>query len=198
MIAVLNILLTLLLQLLNVTITLYFSYIVICALLMTSIMLFVSTDDNDDNCLLVFFFYSFPLLCIALCVTLTCMNGSKLTLQCIFFKCTQLEWQRCSSSLPTSLPPPLNPGLLPSGGCPAVPGSSCRRPGGVRLRPRPGPQESPAAGRDGGGRHEVSPQRWAWAIRPDARPLPPAFCSFTKHLPPLQSVAFHTAEKQLT
>lgn len=48
----------------------------------------------------LFVFYSFPLLCIALCVTLTCMNGSKLTLQCILFKCTQLEWQRCSSSLP--------------------------------------------------------------------------------------------------
>lgn len=78
---------------------LYFSYIVMCALLMTLIMLFVSTDDSDDNCL-VFFFYSFPLLCIALCAILTCMNGSKLTLQCIFFKYTQLEWLRCSSSLP--------------------------------------------------------------------------------------------------
>lgn len=89
-------------------------------------------------------------------------------------------------------PPSLNPGLLPSGGCPAVPGSSCRRPGGVRLRPRPGPQESPAAGRDGGGRHEVSPQRWARAIRPDARPLPPAFCHF------LPNICRHSSRSRFT
>lgn len=51
-------------------------------------------------------------------------------------------------------------GLLPSGGCPAVPGPPRRRPGSVRLRPRPGPEESPAARRHGGGCHEIAPQRF--------------------------------------
>lgn len=132
-----------------------------CALLVTLIMFLCPLMTTT----IAAFFCSCP-LCIALFAALTCISGAKFTLQCILSKCTQLEWQRCCSSLPRSL----YPGLLPSGGCPAVPGSSCRCPGGVRLRPRPGPQESPAAGRDGGGRHEVSPQRWAGAIRPDTRP----------------------------
>lgn len=51
-------------------------------------------------------------------------------------------------------------GLLSSGGCPAVPGSACRRLGSIRLRPRPRSQESPAACGHGGGCHEIAPQRY--------------------------------------
>lgn len=68
-------------------------------------------------------------------------------------------------------------GLLSSGCCPTVPGSSCRCPGSVRFRPRPRPQESPAACWYGGGCHEVASKRWA-CLTPDFIP-PFSHCANT-------------------
>lgn len=62
-----------------------------------------------------------------------------------------------SSNPRLRLPP--STGILPTGCCPSVPWSPCRRTGRLRLRAGPGPQESPATGGNGGSCHEVASAR---------------------------------------
>ena len=74
----------------------------------------------------------------------------RLSWLCLFLTSAQITWLTVVS------------GLLPWGRGSPVSRQTRRGPGCLLGRSRPGPQVSPATGRPGGGRHEVSAERWVF------------------------------------